>query len=853
MRHFVQASILTLLLLIAFVGQSLAQNLVEEDVSKAFELRAASLVTAFEAAGDDDAKLANLRGDADLLRDEASAAAADLQVQTTAATSALEQLGEAPKDGTVVDPKLAKQRDDLNKQLQTLQAELVSLNATSSSAKQVLSRIAALRRNAFTNRVLERTPLSTEALSQGASAYSSNFTQVRLLLKNWVVLNATNRTFAFFGAIFAGLLASFGLYLVFRKTIGRYLVRNIREDSPQLFTKLNIAFWKALMPPVVTGFCLFVIYFIFNNLQMMGPKLSHLLWLTITIVIALVFVWNLTTAILAPSRPNWRLVGLTNAGAARLRRLTFLSAVSYGVIYFGTQLANILDAPVEFTLVTGLIAALVQGSILFLMSRMSPLPAGPDASTHRERMEEYQSKPVGQGVLAGASEQYGAHGALDDEPSKPWPAILRLPMVLSGTVIILAALFGYVGMASFLSRQLVVTGAILVTMYLAYIASRELGREGIFANTQAGAFAAKSAGLSDRGVEQLGIFAGLLSFLAIMIIGLPLIALQWGAQVADILLFFRKIFTGIQIGGISVSLSGIVFGLFVFFLGYFLTRIFQRWLDNGVMSRSRVDTGVRDSIRKGVGYAGIALASIIAVTAAGINLSSLAIVAGALSLGIGFGLQNIVSNFVSGLILLVERPSKVGDISSVRGYDVTVSEICVRATQRATFEKRTVTIPNSDLINGTVKNWTHGSRISRYDIPVGVSYGTNTRLVEDLLLEIASAHEKVISEPGPWVMFADFGASSLDFTLYIYVADLSDGVAVRNEIRHQIVEALEENDISMPFPQRDVNLTLTPTEVDDVTKSLPSAQKATPISEEKPARKSKPRRKKGEAEDIQEQ
>ena len=182
-----------------------------------------------------------------------------------------------------------------------------------------------------------------------------------------------------------------------------------------------------------------------------------------------------------------------------------------------------------------------------------------------------------------------------------------------------------------------------------------------------------------------------------------------------------------------------------------------------------------------------------------------------------------------------------------------MTEISVRATQLATFEKRTVTIPNSDLINGTVKNWTHGSRISRYDIPVGVSYGTNTRLVEDLLLEIASAHEKVISEPGPWVMFADFGASSLDFTLYIYVADLSDGVAVRNEIRHQIVEALEENDISMPFPQRDVNLTLTPTEVDDVTKSLPSAQKATPISEEKPARKSKPRRKKGEAEDIQEQ
>ncbi|MEN0088280.1 MAG: mechanosensitive ion channel domain-containing protein, partial [Pseudomonadota bacterium] len=513
--------------------------------------------------------------------------------------------------------------------------------------------------------------------------------------------------------------------------------------------------------------------------------------------------WYLSSAIFVPRRPLWRLVPFTNQGAARLRILAVASALSYAAVYAGNGSATILGSSVEGTLITGLIGAVIQGAIIFLIATSRPiLPT---------------VEPAHNKLLAAPDEAVESEDVATDEafitpaferPGNPWPFSLRFVLYAIALAIFGSALLGYIGLASFISRQFVVTGAILTTMYLGYIASREVGREGVFAQTRLGKGARDAMSLDQRGVEQVGLLFGIAGFIAVLAIGLPLIALQWGAQITDIAGGARRIFTGFEVGSVRISLSGILFGVLIFIGVYFLVRLFQRWLDAGVLARSRVDSGVRDSIRKGVGYAGIALAALIGITSAGINLSSLAIVAGALSLGIGFGLQNIVQNFVSGLILLVERPIKVGDIVTVGGYDGVVSQISVRATQLNLFDQKTVTIPNSEFINGTVNNWTHKNRNARNDIVVGVAYGSDTRLVEQLLLDIAMDHPTVLNEPAPWVLFTDFGGSSLDFQLFIYLANLSDGIATRNEIRHQIVERFEEEGIAIPFPQRDLNLRL---------------------------------------------
>ena len=277
-----------------------------------------------------------------------------------------------------------------------------------------------------------------------------------------------------------------------------------------------------------------------------------------------------------------------------------------------------------------------------------------------------------------------------------------------------------------------------------------------------------------------------------------------------------------------------------------------------VLARGRVDAGVRNSIRTAVGYAGIAVAALIGVSAAGINLSNLALVAGALSLGIGFGLQNIVSNFVSGLILLAERPFKAGDWIEAGAVTGTVKRISVRATEIETFQRQTVILPNSDLINAAVGNWTHRNKLGRVEIRIGVAYGSDVKRVHDILLEIGRGHPLVLKNPEPFVFFADFGASSLDFELRLYLSDILSGLSVQNEIRFQIVEAFEREGIEIPFPQRDIHIksgtgalgsAAPPAAVPGTATAAKDEPEAPPAGAEPAAQEIKPRRRRRRAVD----
>jgi small-conductance mechanosensitive channel len=220
------------------------------------------------------------------------------------------------------------------------------------------------------------------------------------------------------------------------------------------------------------------------------------------------------------------------------------------------------------------------------------------------------------------------------------------------------------------------------------------------------------------------------------------------------------------------------------------------------MARGKVDAGVRNSIRLAVGYAGIAVAALVGISAAGIDLSSLALVAGALSLGIGFGLQNVVSNFVSGLILLAERPFKVGDWIVAGDVSGTVRKISVRATEIETFQRQTVILPNSNLINGAVGNWTHRNKLGRVDIRVGVAYGTDVRRAQEILLEITRAQPTVLKNPEPFVQFANFGPAALEFEIRFFLADITSSGGVQNDIRFAIIDAFNREGIEIPSTPR---------------------------------------------------
>jgi len=226
-----------------------------------------------------------------------------------------------------------------------------------------------------------------------------------------------------------------------------------------------------------------------------------------------------------------------------------------------------------------------------------------------------------------------------------------------------------------------------------------------------------------------------------------------------------------------------------------------------IFPRTALDTGVQYTIATTVHYVILILSGLIALNILGFQLTNLALVAGALGVGIGFGLQNIVNNFLSGLILLFERPIKVGDMLVIDGQWGTVKEIRVRSTIFETFDRYVLIIPNSELVSNKVANWTYyGAGINRLTLKVGVAYGSNVDQVRQLLIEICQANPRVVAEPPPQIYFEAYGDSSLNFTIWVHVRTPSDRMPATHELNRAIFEALNEHGIKIPFPQRDLHI-----------------------------------------------
>jgi small-conductance mechanosensitive channel len=236
-------------------------------------------------------------------------------------------------------------------------------------------------------------------------------------------------------------------------------------------------------------------------------------------------------------------------------------------------------------------------------------------------------------------------------------------------------------------------------------------------------------------------------------------------------------------------------------------RWIRRFLTKRVLTRTQLDPSFQYALGRFAGYCFIAIGCLIALDLVGIDLNSLAFVAGAVGIGIGFGLQNIISNFVSGLILLAERPIAIGHRVEVGGVAGLVTQISLRSTTVVTNDNITIIVPNSDFITTPVTNWSYGDPKVRLRLSVGVAYGSDVEKVHRILLEVAAGNASVLKDPAPQVFFVGFGDSSLDFELGVWTADRARNPrGLRSELNFAIDRLFRQNGVEIPFPQRDLHL-----------------------------------------------
>jgi potassium-dependent mechanosensitive channel len=374
----------------------------------------------------------------------------------------------------------------------------------------------------------------------------------------------------------------------------------------------------------------------------------------------------------------------------------------------------------------------------------------------------------------------------------------------AGSLVLFAALLllfaGYSNLANYLVRSSIISIFFLIITFLLLCLGN--GCIEVFLNqpfvTRLGFFSRFGEALESR-------LKNLLK--AILWIGVFLTLFQvWGIY-SSFGMAWEKIFEfKFAIGELTLSVGRIlVAALFIYLVvsGSWFVRAF---LDGEVFPRQQLDRGARDAIKKLIHYSFLFFGMMIAIGLIGLNLTSLAFLTGALGIGVGFGLQNIVNNFVSGLMLLFERPFKVGDMVVVDNQTGTVRKIGLRSTVIETFDRSELIVPNSQFISGTVTNWTRSSHIARIRIAVGVAYGSDVDLVLKLLKEAGEADPRVLSNPEPNPLFLRFGESALEFELHSWIADVKDLLAVRSHLCQEIALRFREAGIEIPFPQRDLHL-----------------------------------------------
>ena len=704
----------------------------------------------------------------------------------------LEKLGPAPKDDQTEAAEIASERTQLTALATQLDGALRSTDLVTVRANQLMARVQEMRHRLFASNLFERTgsPLSPGIWNQITTGAPAAASQLQAVFGTWQGIIARQLPAAM--TVLGSALAAFALlWLLIRRPLSRLMPQDL-ERPPGFTARAAAATLAAPLYALPAAAAIAIVYFGSSAADLIYSRVVALMEDLFQGSMLVIVVSALARAILEPRRPDWRLMNLSDRAARSLLRSVIAIALVYAIdqVLLGT--IRLLVLPLPFSVALSFVTSLAFAALLINVVATPFVPAA-----------IAMTEPGETGPDGAASARAGEPVPL----SRYRPRWLKLPLLLVAVSIVGAALAGYVALSRFAAGQVVITGSAAVLVALLHLAIRATEHAIASPETMLGGWLARSLTIEDGQRRLIGRVISVILHTLLALVAVPGLLLAWGFSLNDVLTGLKPVMFGFQIGGLKISLVRILLSLALFAGLLFATRLIQRGLQAGMLRPDKMDPGIANSIHQGIGYAGFSLAALAAVSFGGLDITNLAIFAGALSVGIGFGLQSIVNNFVSGLILLAERPIKVGDWIVLRGGgEGYVRSISVRSTEIETFDRSSLIVPNSELISNVVTNWTHRNALGRVVIKVSAAYKSDPEHVLRVLMAVAKSSPLVMQQPPPLITLDNLGADGLEFSVRVVVADITKALPVQTQIRSAVVHAFREYNIDFPTSSRDIYL-----------------------------------------------
>jgi potassium efflux system protein len=723
-----------------------------------------------------DVPLNDLRTSALAVQQQAEQLATSLSPQSTSLQTRLDVLGPAPVKGAPPESsELSTQRRQLTKTKTDLDGQIKQANSLGTEAAQLAVHVSELRRDQFQASLASRTatPFSRAFWVDPAQAFPDDLAREQRLNSSVADAVSTawqlpNRIPLILCLIVAVLLLTVGRWLIERAlvhvTTNRMPAGHLRRSA--------LAVTIALAYTLTVGLAAQFVYLALNWNDILSDDLNDLAQKLVRVVAFAAFMTGLGRAMLSNKRPSWRLPALSNDAAQRLRMFPWLLGGAAFLLRFIESVNDAIGISLSASVATRgfisvLIGALVADALIRLgKSRRAMLAAG----------EEPGQRPVWVGLVVAAA-------------------------FISVGITLLGVASGYIAFAFFMARQMLWVGVILTALYLMMHLVDDIFDTVFAPKGRTGKRMQNSFGLPASALEQVGTVLSGVTRAILLIMAIAFVLAPFGAGPEELAGRIGTLLSGGSLGSLKIVPSNILGALLVFAIGLVVLRVIKRWLSEQLLPKTSFDLGMQNSVLTLLGYVGGVFVFVLALLELNVNLTSITWMASALSVGIGFGLQAIVQNFISGLILLAERPVKVGDWVSIGGVEGDIRRINVRATEIQMGDRSTMIVPNSQFITQNVRNVTLANAQGRVHITLPMPLDTDASKAREIILEVLNAHPSTLATPAPVVRLDNLDAGTMTFDCTAYVNSPRDVSAVKSDLLFETLDRLRDAKLPMTSPQ----------------------------------------------------